>query len=417
MRRIVKTIGCMALILAVIVGIGGGFVIARWAAVATLESLPTEAVLPTHLPPTDTSTPTVTTTSTATFTATQTTTATSTATPSPTSTLATLVIKVTASGGEVVLNPPTEVAVSATPSPLPTVEVPTPANKIEMVPPGDTPLVGWFERDVTDAQLQYTGKWNTFTATYRAANKRYMYTDEDNAALSLRFLGAAVRVRYVAYYSYGVFQIRLDGQVVATIDSYYPKQNDGKGNFLTTAVFGLAHGWHTLEVSRMGRKNPASAGTMIAIDSLDVYFNGLAPTATGTAGPTATPTSSTTPAAAKKIQIVVAPPTVQPTATDRSPTISSVNLSIAYDENSNKAIDPTEGVQGISVRLVEVESNLVVASGVTNNEGFIHLEGTTKGTLRLVVPYLNRFWDVPLNTGTMRITFLVPPVNRPGLIP
>lgn len=303
-----------------------------------------------------------------------------------------------------------------TPTPLPTVNVPTPPVKVALLPSADTSLIGWYECDVTDPALRYQGKWDSFTATYRSVNKRYFYTDDEQARLTYRFLGAAVRVRYIAYYTYGVFQIVIDGQVRTTIDSYYPKQTDGRGNFLSTEVFGLAHGWHVLEIVRMGRKAPESAGTMIAIDAIDVYLNGPVPSARPTALPiTATLTPS--PAPAERIQVIAAPPTVQPTATAVSPNVVSVNFSIAYDLNGNKAIDLAEGVQSISVRLVAADTNQVMASGYTNEEGFIHLEGMTNTPLRLVVPYFNKYWDIPNRSGTLRITMLIPPANQPGIIP
>jgi hypothetical protein len=99
------------------------------------------------------------------------------------------------------------------------------------------------------------------------------------------------------------------------------------------------------------------------------------------------------------------------------PSIVAVNFSLAYDLNGNKAIDPAEGVQGISVRLVTADTNKVITSGYTNGEGFIRLEATTNSPLRLVVPYFNRFWDIPFGSSNMRITMLIPPANQPGIIP
>jgi hypothetical protein len=283
-------------------------------------------------------------------------------------------------------------------------------------PAGDTSVVGWFEHEISDPAIQRQGKWDMFTATYRAAHRRYLYTDDEGARLTLRFLGAALRVRYVAFHAYGVFQVLVDGQVRATIDSYHPKQADGRGNFLSTSVFGLAHGWHTLEIVRMGRKAPESKGTIVAIDAIDVYRNGSAPTVQATMLPT-TPTLTPSPVPAQKIQLIAAPPTVQPTSTTAPPAVIAINFNLAYDLNNNKTADPAEGVQGISLRLVRADTNQVIASGYTNAEGFVHLEATTSAPLRLVVPYFNRFWDIPPGSGSMRITMVIPPANQPGIIP
>ncbi len=223
-------------------------------------------------------------------------------------------------------------------------------------------------------------------------------------------------MRYVAYFSYGVFQVILDGRVRATIDSYHPWQVDGRGNFLSTEVYGLPFGWHTLEIVRMGRKAPESSGTIIAIDAIDVYLNGPEPTMMPTTLPV-TPTFTASPAPAERVQVIAAPPTVQPTATAVSPGIIAVDFSLAYDANGNKAIDPSEGVQNVPVRLVTADTNQVLVSGHTNVEGFVHLEAMTSTPMRFVVPYFNKYWDIPARSGTTRLRLIIPPANQPGLIP
>ncbi len=96
----------------------------------------------------------------------------------------------------------------------------------------------------------------------------------------------------------------------------------------------------------------------------------------------------------------------------------AASLVIAYDENGNNAVDPAEGVRGISVRLVKTGTNEVVASGFTNDEGFIRLETLSDAPVRLVVPYFGKFWDISSGGGAEpRFTLILPPGNQPGLIP
>ncbi len=167
----------------------------------------------------------------------------------------------------------------------------------------------------------------------------------------------------------------------------------------------------------LGQKNPASQGTLIAIDGIDVYLNGPAPTPSPTY-PTTSPTFTPSPAPVQNLVQIVAPPTVQPTATPAAPQIVSVSLLVAYDENNNKVADPAEGVAGISVRLVTIGDNQVIASGFTNAEGYVHLDATTSAPVRLVVPYFSKYWDVPAGrSGDNRFTLILPPGNLPGLIP
>ena len=55
--------------------------------------------------------------------------------------------------------------------------------------------------------------------------------------------------------------------------------------------------------------------------------------------------------------------------------------------------------------------------GYTNGDGFASLSATTNSPLRLVVPYFNKFWDIPAASNTIHITMLIPPANQPGIIP
>jgi len=325
------------------------------------------------------------------------------------------VVQLTVINPDVTLVPASVQLPTSTPTPLPTLVVPSPLAKVATLPPGETPLSGWFAYDIDHPTIQRTGKWERYTTTYRSTNRHYLYSDDPEAKLTLRFLGGAARVRYAKFHSYGVFEVRLDGQIVTTVDSYLPPSSPN-GDFLTTEVFGLPHGWHTLEIRRLDRHNPASSGGFIAIDGIDVFLNGPAPTTVPTNLPIL-PSPTPSPAPAQKIQLLSAPPTVQPTTTPVPPQLTAISLTVAYDLNGNKAVDPNEGVQQLSVHLVRADTNQVVASGFTDAQGYLRLEATGTAPLRLVVPYFNRFWDVPPRTSGTRLTLLIPPVNQPALIP
>jgi hypothetical protein len=411
MSRLLKSgVGIVAV--CVVIGGGAGFIFSR------RVSIPATAV---SLVQTASVTPTETPSPTATDSATPTETPTMTYTPSPTltftPTLSTLVLQITAINPDVTIDAPLSTKPPiVTPSPLPTLNLPTPAAEIASMPTGDaSPVVGWLRYTADHPAVQQIEKWELFTSTYRSANRRYLYTNEAGAALILHFLGAGVRVRYARLSSYGVFEVRIDGRVATTVDAYLPK-SERNGDFVTTEVFALVHGWHTLEIRRLDRRNPDSTDGFIAIDAVDVYENGPAPTTPTTALPII-PTPTPSPALADKIQLLVAPPTIPPTATTAPPQVTGVSLTVAYDLNGNKAVEPGEGVRDLPVQLVRSDTNQVVASGSTDAQGYVHLETTGTAPLRLVVPYFNRFWDVPLRAAGTRITLLLPPANRPALIP
>lgn len=402
--------GILLMGVAILVGGAIGMVLRQTSAlpptVTSDTPVPTDT-LPASFTPTASATPTL--TPTATVTPSPTTT--------PTATLATLVLQVTAINADVTIDAPAVVLPLLTASPRPTDIVPTPAAQIPFVPPGDMPPVkGWLRYLADNAAVQRAGNWETFTQTFRAAGYRYLFTNDAGAVLTLRFLGTAARLRYPRLFSYGVFEVRLDGRVMTTVDAYLPRQISANGDFATTDVFTVANGWHTLEIRQLNRRNPNSTNTYVAIDTIDIYQDGPAPTVAPT---TALVTPTLTPSAVpvQKIQVLVAPPTIPPTPTPAPPQVTSVVLTVAYDLNGNKAVEPGEGVLDLVVQLIAADTNRILATARTDAQGYVYLETTGTAPLRLVVPYFNRFWDIPQRTAGTRLTLLLPPANRPALIP
>jgi len=213
-----------------------------------------------------------------------------------------------------------------------------------------------------------------------------------------------------------VFEVRIDGRVMTTVDAYLPRQVSANGDFATTEVFALANDWHTLEIRHLDRRNPRSTNTFVAIDAIDIFQAGPAPTLAPTTAPI-TPTRTSSPAPVQRIQILVAPPTIPPTPTLAPPQVTGIALTVAYDLNGDKAVEPGEGVVDLPVELIATDTNRVVATGRTDGQGYVYLETTGTAPLRLVVPYFNRFWDVPPRAAGIHITLLLPPTNRPALIP
>ena len=399
------------LILAFVI-LGGGIALLAFklGSAESAAELPTSATLPTNTTP---PTPTTTLTPTATFTATPTSTNTPTATltPSNTPTLATLIVQVTADDLRSTATPSAAPTLAATATMQPTAVIPSPSPQIPIAST-TTAGPGWIRYETNNPAFEYTiGRWYSFKAA-RASGGSYMYSGDWNAVAVLPFEGAGLRVRYVAYTLYGIFEIRLDGRLVAVVDGYRPR-----AEMLTTDVFGLVQGRHTLEIVNTGRKNPASGWYTIALDDVEIY-QGIAPTDTPTASPTATATFTPSPVSVKDIKLISGPPTIKPTNTPVAPVTVGASLVIAYDENGNNAVDPAEGVNGISVRLVKITTNEILASGFTNGEGFIHLQAVSDAPVRLVVPYFGKFWDISSGGGAEpRFTLILPPGNQPGLIP
>ncbi len=372
--------------------------------------LPTLMVLPSVTPshtPTHTPTVTVTPTATATFTPTATATATATFTPTPTPTLATRVLDIQA------IMPGVYVPPALTPFPPGTILLPAPPNPVEPLPDATDeppPYTGWTSFESDNPAVQYSTPWER-RLNADASRGQYHRSENPRSYAIFRFEGEGLRIRYVAARNMGMFQVVVDGVVIDTVDAYAPELT-----FPGTRVYFVGRGTHTLELHGGGR-NPASEGDTLALDAVQV-FRGTANTLI-IPPPVYTTTPTPQPQPAAGVAVVAAPPTPRPTVTPAPPSIITVAVVIAYDENGNKAVDPAEGVAGISVRIVEAATNRAIAQGFTDASGFAQLQVVTSAQARVVVPYFGKVWAIPAsrNGATARFTLLLTPGNQPGLIP
>ncbi|MBL8152867.1 MAG: hypothetical protein JNM70_01685, partial [Anaerolineae bacterium] len=235
---------------------------------------------------------------------------------------------------------------------------------------------------------------------------------EDSAtSIRFRFEGEGLRIRYVAARNMGLFQITVDGILIDTVDAY------AEGLlFLGTRVYFVGSGVHLLELRPTGQKNGRSEGVTVGLDAIQIWRGDGHTLIVPPPMLTMTPSPEPQPVA---FALVSAPPTMQATATEIAPFPITASIVIAYDENGNRAVDPAEGVAGISVRLVEVGTNRALAQAFTDANGYAQLQISASVEVRLVVPYFGRVY--PISTGRRaadaRFTLLLAPGNQPGLIP
>jgi hypothetical protein len=104
-----------------------------------------------------------------------------------------------------------------------------------------------------------------------------------------------------------------------------------------------------------------------------------------------------------------------PTATPRPFQSLTVDLTIYYDENNNRAPDASEGVAGLSVRLLDSLSNELLGQAFTDTSGHANLTVAAPGEVRVSVPYLgiNQAVRPPGKALTIRLV----PMRLPSLIP
>jgi len=275
------------------------------------------------------------------------------------------------------------------------------------------PLDEWVRFESDHPALDYvSGEWIDMWS-WSAGQNEYRYSVDPAAAVRLDFAGAGVRVCYVAFWNGGTWEVVVDGQIAGTVDSYAPE-----AHFTCTDTFPVAAGPHTLLVRNTAIRNPASQGTMLALDAVLTY---RAHPVTGGA-PDISTTPSPAPQPARSIELVQGPPAIQPTATAAPPKLLTAAVLIAYDENANGTVDPAEGVRNIPVRLVDIATNRVLAQAFTDASGYARIQTRTNAQVSLVVPYFGQSWDIsrPRRWGASQsdtYTLLLPAGNQPGLIP
>lgn len=396
----------LLLLLTVVCGVTWGtafYLILKPASPSAVVEIPTLRVLPSF-----TSSSTAPDTATATFTLTPTVTSSATTTLSPTVT-ATLATRVLTISGNI---PDPSLSPTAFPSAMLVLPaLPPPLEPLPDATNAAPPYQGWFSFESDNPHVTYATRWEPRQVP-EASRGQYHRTEDVTSAAYFAFEGEGLRIRYVAARNMGMFQVIVDGEVLDTIDAYAPELR-----YPVTQVYTLSRGTHRLELRPTADKNAQSEGFVTALDAVHVYRGSPYTLIVTPMRETATATS--TPRQAARIELVAAPPTLQATASPAAPSEITVSVLIAYDENGNGAVDPAEGVRGMSVRLVEAGTNRVIGHTLTDAGGYAELHVVMTDAVRVVVPYLAQVWDVnsTRSGGAQQFTLLIDPANQPGLIP
>jgi hypothetical protein len=181
---------------------------------------------------------------------------------------------------------------TAAPSATPT-STPTPT-------PGPSPTPGTMRVDDTDARIAYVGSWfanSSPQANHSGGTARLSMDTGDTATFS--FQGTGIRWIGVRDAWAGIARVFVDGNLLATVDTYAPMDET---HTLLFAADGLGAGTHAIRLEVTGTRNASSGGAWIWLDAFDVVNGSSTPTpsATPTAtppGPTPTPTPTPAPTA------------------------------------------------------------------------------------------------------------------------
>ncbi|MBV8481547.1 MAG: beta-galactosidase [Verrucomicrobia bacterium] len=127
-----------------------------------------------------------------------------------------------------------------------------------------------FTYDDTSSALVYQGSWT------HASNQSWTvgdykgtesFSDTAGDSVSVTFSGTAIRFITPKDSNHGIADIYLDGTLVDSVDTYAPTK---LYQVVLYDVYGLPAGTHVLKIAVSGRQNPASQGTFVAVDAIDL---------------------------------------------------------------------------------------------------------------------------------------------------
>ncbi|TMV52926.1 DUF1533 domain-containing protein [Paenibacillus mesophilus] len=119
--------------------------------------------------------------------------------------------------------------------------------------------------DETDPTLTYAGQWTSYTGNYFGGK---MLLSRDTAgSVEIPFFGARAKWIGARNAVYGIGNVYLDGQLVATVDLYNPTLQ-AKQELYDTGT--LQPGIHILKIVPTGQKSAAAGNTYVSFDAVQV---------------------------------------------------------------------------------------------------------------------------------------------------
>jgi len=124
------------------------------------------------------------------------------------------------------------------------------------------PIVRYEE---TEPSILKSGSWVTSVAAKRSGGS-WLYSNSSGSATDLTFSGTRIEMRVAKAPNYGIARVLLDG-VPYSVDMY---SSGYVHNVLGWSSGKIPDGVHTLRIEWTGTKNPASTGTGIGMDAVDI---------------------------------------------------------------------------------------------------------------------------------------------------
>ncbi|MCL4876277.1 MAG: DUF11 domain-containing protein [Anaerolineae bacterium] len=129
----------------------------------------------------------------------------------------------------------------------------------------NTPAGKWVRYEAGDDAVHLEGNWQKVESDY-TSNGDYLYAADKDAAVTLTFTGEKIRLHYLHFWDFGIADVYVDDQKVATIDGY-----NAQSMVASSEIIFVEPGKHTLRIQSSGRKNADSQGFTLSLDAIDIY--------------------------------------------------------------------------------------------------------------------------------------------------
>jgi hypothetical protein len=282
-----------------------------------------------------------------------------------------------------------------------------------VAPTQRTPFYGW-RRYESIHLIEVVGRWR-IRQHPSASSQQYRQSEAYGATVRYPFQGDGIRVAYLMQEGGCRFDVILDGVVQETIDSH----SDASELYWQIAgAYFLAGGYHVLDI-RAHNDRPC----VTAIDYMDIFTNAPMPVVPTTIVGNQNANGVTDTGNERDItQITLlsepATSTAQPTAVPMGRV--QLQVQIAIDKNANGEADLDEGVQAVSVRLVDADSGALIASAFTDQRGRVTFDVSTNSDVVAHVPLLAETFRLRVRAGDVveeRWSLLLAGANQPAVMP
>jgi hypothetical protein len=121
----------------------------------------------------------------------------------------------------------------------------------------------------TDPHLKWVGDWRTVPVTEDGTTYTAKWADDAGASVIITFRGTRITLIAPMGGDYGIARVSLDSNTVVMVDFYTEFTNTDYESEVWSSG-NLASGDHVVVIEWTGTKNPASLGTVVTFNAVDV---------------------------------------------------------------------------------------------------------------------------------------------------